>query len=332
MTERMDDCVAQIGILSYPGCQLAAVHGLTDLFRIATEWTDVEPGRFIRVTHWAVVETEGEAAVTCVHDTHPGPPHGLDHIIVPPSIVMPEHMETRPPTALWLTDWHDEGTRICSVCAGAFVLAQSGLIDGRRVTTHWAFAQELAARFPSLDVADEQMILDDGDIITAGGILAWTDLGLTLVERMLGPSVMLATARFLIVDPPRRSQRPFAPFVPRFDHGDERVLRVQHHIHAHAAEHQTLAALAQRAGLADRTFLRRFSKATGLKPIEYVQNVRIAKARAALETTARNVDQIAWQVGYTDAAAFRKVFHRLTRLTPQEYRRRFGTGRPLHPA
>lgn len=208
------------------------------------------------------------------------------------------------------------------------MLAETGLMDGRRATTHWAFARQLAARFPKVQLADEHMVVDEGDIMTAGGILAWADLGLTLVGRLLGPATMLATARFLLIEPPRHSQRPFAQFVPRFDHGDDAIRSSQHHIHAHAATMQGVADLADRVGMTPRTFLRRFSAATGLTPVEYLQQVRIAKAREALERTLTPVDRIAWDVGYADPAAFRKLFQKLTGLPPAAYRQQFGIAAP----
>ncbi len=315
------DLVADIGLLLYPGCQLAAIYGLTDLFRIAGEWTG-EEARAIRVSHWQADDT----GVTCIWDSHPGAPHRLTHVIAPPSIIMPERMVPAPTAAVWLRDRHTAGATLCSVCAGAFVLAETGLIDGRRATTHWAFAKQLAQRFPKVKLADEDMVVDEGDIMTAGGILAWADLGLTLVGRLLGPATMLATARFLLVEPPRQSQRPFAQFIPRFDHGDDAVRASQHHIHAHAGTMQGVADVAKQAGMTGRTFLRRFSAATGFTPVEYLQQVRIAKAREALERTLTPVDRIAWDVGYSDPAAFRKLFQKLTGLPPAAYRQQFGIG------
>ena len=152
---------------------------------------------------------------------------------------------------------------------------------------------------------------------------SWLVDQLTLVERRLGPSTMLSTARFLLIDPPRQQQRPFSMFLSRFDHGDAAVLRLQHHLHAHAAEEQSLTVLAALAGMAERTLQRRFAKATGLRPTEYLQQVPISKAREVLERTNRSVDQIAWQVGYQDPAAFRKVFQKYTGLAPNLYRQRF---------
>lgn len=309
--------VTEIGILVYPDCQLAAVHGLTDLFRIAGEWAG---GGIVRVSHWQ----PGQNNVTCIWDSHPGTSHKLGYAIAPPSIVMPDRMAAAPVAARWLRELHDEGTVLGSVCAGAFVLAETGLMDGRRVTTHWAFAEQLARRFPDIQLAEDHMVLDEGDIVTAGGILAWTDLGLTLVERLLGPATMLATAQFLLIDPPRSSQRPFAAFIPRFDHGDEAIRRAQHHLHAHSAKALHLTDLHAAAGMTERTFLRRFTAATGHRPNSYLQQVRIAHARELLERTLTPVDRIAWQVGYSDPAAFRKIFQKLTSTTPAAYRQRFG--------
>lgn len=313
------EVVTEIGLLIYSDCQLAAIHGLTDLFRIAGEWTG-EKARFIRVSHWQPVDD----AVECVWDSHPGAPHRLSHVIAPPSIIMPDRMAPEPVAAQWLRGCHAEGTVLCSVCAGAFVLAETGLMDGRPATTHWAFAEQLSRRFPAIHLVPEHLVLDDGDILTAGGILAWTDLGLTLVERLLGPATMLATARFLLIGPPRSSQRAFATFVPQFEHGDDAIRRAQHHIHAHAHEAVAMSELHTIAGMTERTFLRRFTAATGHRPNDYLQQVRIAKAREALERTVTPVDRIAWQVGYSDPAAFRKLFLRLTGISPAAYRQRFG--------
>ena len=321
MTKSSTGCVADIGLLIYPDCQLSAVYGLTDLFRIASEWSGPEQASHIRVTHWA---QNDQAEITSVWDSHPGTPPQLDYVIAPPSIVMPERMQPMPAEADWLNARFGQGSRIGSICAGAFVLAGSGLINGRRVTTHWAFARELAQRYPDVQVDEKDLVLDDGDILSAGGILAWTDLGLKLVERLMGPSTMLATARFLVIEPPRRSQRPFAEFMPQFDHGDDVILDVQHHVHANLKDTLRLQDLADKANLGLRTFIRRFSKATSLKPTEYIQNVRIARARESLELTNGTVDQIAWDVGYMDTSAFRKIFQRLTGLVPAEYRKRFG--------
>lgn len=318
--------VAEVGLLIYPECQLAAVYGLTDMFRIAADWavsiSGEERVRAIRVSHWQIMP-DGDT-VACVWDSHPDEPHRLSHVIAPPSLVMPAQMKPMAAPAAWMSALYHDGVTLCSVCAGAFVLAETGLIDHRRATTHWAFAQALSERFPEIDVAAENMVIDDGDIITAGGIFAWTDLGLTLIEKLLGNGTMLATARFLLIDPPRRKQNTYSAFIPHFDHGDLVILRVQHHLHATYSAQQSIDEMAALAGMTSRTFLRRFQKATGVRPTEYLQQVRIMKARDALELTGRSADRIAWEVGYTDPSAFRKIFRKITGVTPGQYRQRFG--------
>jgi transcriptional regulator GlxA family with amidase domain len=317
--------VAEIGLLLYPDVQLAAVYGLTDLFRIAGEMSEAtgEPDApSLRVSHWR--QTRDGTGVECVFDSHPRNDHKPRYLIAPPSLVMPGRMQPMHAFATWLSERHAQGSTLCSVCAGAFLLGDTGLLTGREATTHWAFAEALAKRFPAIRIDTDRMVIDDGDIITAGGILAWTDLGLTLVERLLGPSVMLETARFLLIDPPGRTQQPYGRFVPRLSHGDEAILKVQHWLQATGGKDHGVPALARRAALEERTFLRRFRKATGLRPTEYAQQIRIAKAREALELSRRPIAQIAWDVGYEDASAFRKLFQRITGLAPADYRRRFG--------
>ena len=321
MTNSKIGWVAEVGLLIYPDCQLSAIYGLTDLFRIACEWSDGDASRSVRVTHW---RAEDQGQPTCIWDSDPGQPHRLDYVIAPPSIVMPGNMQSMSEETEWLRARHKEGSRMCSICAGAFVLAESGLLHGRRVTTHWAFAKQLAERHADIEVADRNLVLDDGDVISAGGILAWSDLGLTLVERFFGRSTMLSTARFLVVQPPRASQLPFTEFIPDFDHSDAAILRVQHHIHADLAASLNLNDLAEVACLGKRTFMRRFSKVTSLNPTEYIQQARVAKARSTLELTNRPLDQIAWEVGYKDPSAFSKIFQRISGLTASEYRQQFG--------
>ncbi|MFC0144573.1 GlxA family transcriptional regulator [Pectobacterium cacticida] len=327
MNSAKSTVVAEIGLLIYRDCQLAAVYGLSDMFRIAADWAMSISGEerklAIRVSHWQV--NEGADTVECVWDSHPDEPHRMSYLIAPPSLVMPAMMTSMKVPADWMNTRYNEGVTLCSVCAGAFVLAETGLINHRRATTHWAFAQTLADRFPKIDVVAEKMVIDDGDIITAGGILAWIDLGLTLIEKILGTGTMLAAARFLLVDPPRREQSSYSVFIPNFEHGDSKILLVQHHLHACYAEQHSIETMAARVSLSPRTFLRHFQKATGLRPTDYLQQVRIMKARDALELTGRPIDAIAWEVGYADPSAFRKIFRKIMGVTPSQYRKRFST-------
>lgn len=199
----------------------------------------------------------------------------------------------------------------------------NGLLNGRAVTTHWTYAETFRVRFPGVVLDTDRLIIDGGDIISAGGLMSWTDLGLRLVERFLGPVVMAQTARMMLVDPPGREQRYYSGFVPRLTHGDAAVLRVQHHLQATGRRDARLATLAEQAGLEERTLLRRFQKARGLTTTGYAQRLRVAKAQELLQFGRLPVERVAWEVGYSDAGSFRKIFHRIVGLTPGEYRQRF---------
>ncbi|MHA6732131.1 GlxA family transcriptional regulator [Devosia sp. A369] len=299
-----------IGLLEYPGAQEAALLGLTDLFEIANQ-----PNRpKLRVTRW---RAEGDQSSPAVETGTPSV------IIIPPGKRGPVTAEVARPFVSGLRKLHANGTTIASVCVGAFILGETGLLDGRSATTHWGAAEAFRNRFPKVALGVDRLLIDDGDIITAGGMMAWTDLGLKLVDRYLGTAAMMETAGTLLIDPPGREQRYYSSFVPTLNHGDAAVLGVQHRLHAEFANSNSLADLAGKSGLEERTFLRRFRKATNMTATEYLQRFRVNKAREMLQFGADPVEAIAWAVGYSDASAFRKVFVNVVGLSPSEYRRRF---------
>lgn len=316
----------EIGILIYPGAQQAAVLGLTDLFTFARRAAieRAAPGATeLRITHWQL-HSPKQVPIR-VHDTVPGPGGVPKVLVLPPSLEEPISPEAAAPYVDWLRHQHRQGTTLASVCAGAFLLAETGLVHKRTITTHWRYGDRFLARFPGVHLDIDQLIIDGDDILTAGGAMAWIDLGLRLVDRYLGAAVMIDTAQMLLVDPPGRQQRFYSAFAPRLAHGDTAVLEVQQWLQETGAKEVSLAALAERAGMEERTFLRRFQKATGMTTTEYSQRLRVGRAREMLQSTRLPIDRIAWDVGYGDAGAFRKVFTRIVGLSPGEYRRRFNT-------
>lgn len=314
----------ELGVLIYQGAQLAAVHGLTDLFgvanRIAAEHESAQLP-LLRVSHWQV-DAHGTPART--FDSHPGPEQPMMAVLVPPSIA--EFTEDQAPPALleWLRLEHAGGTVLGGVCIGSIMLARSGLLDGRSATTHWSSAKSFAACYPAVRLEADKPIVDDGDLITSAGLMAWSELGLRLVDRLMGPSVAADTARFLVIEHSASASQCGSNFAPILRHGDGAVLKVQHWLQASGAVDVSVAAMAQEANLEERTFLRRFRNATGLKPTEYCQHLRVGKARQMLEFTNGTIDHIAWTVGYQDPSAFRVIFKKITGLSPSDYRNRFG--------
>ena len=319
----------EVGLLLYPGCQLAMVHGMTDLLAMASDFSVKRGGRGLRLSHWAMVP-DGKIGRSL--DTEPGG-GGLPQVIVAPgSLSGPILGDEAAPFARWLREQHDSGATLAANCTGVFLLGATGLLSGRCATTHWMFADMFSSHFPDVAMEPEKIVIEDGDILTAGGLMAWTDLALRIVDRLLGPTVMVETGQFFLIDPAGREQRHYSSFSPRFEHGDDAILKVQHWLQSRAVKPIQVLEMARKARLEQRTFLRRFKAATGLKPTEYLQHLRIGKARELLQFSRQPVDQIAWSVGYEDPAAFRRFFRRLIGLTPGEYRRRFGTGADLEVA
>lgn len=332
VTKAAFDGPAEIGIVVYPGALMSAIHGLTDMFQVAGMQAAEQGGEAapqIRVSHWQLME-DGSVAKTI--DTHPGPSTGLMALILPPTLTDLPVGKRMGDLPHWIRQQHAGGATICSVCGGAYLLAESGLATGRTVTTHWSHRELIAKCFSNIRIDTDRLVIDEGDIITAGGMMAWINLGLKLVDRLMGSSVMLATARFMLVDPGAREQSYYSMFSPKLDHGDTVILKIQHWLHGANTKGMTLQAMADRAGLGERTFLRRFQKATGINPTEYCQRLRIAKSRELLERSYLSIEQVAWQSGYDDTNAYRKIFRKILGLSPTEYRMRFSiAGGPRHP-
>jgi len=338
VTKRPENEPAEIGIVVYPRALMSAIHGLTDMFQVASMQSVEQSGRDapqIRISHWKLQEG---GSVSKSRDTHEGPSLGLVALILPPTLSDLPVGDRIGALPAFVREQHQRGATICSVCGGAYLLAESGLAAGRTITTHWSHQDLISNRYSDIRVDTDRLLIDEGDIITAGGMMAWIDLGLKLVDRFLGTDVMLATARYMIIDPGAREQSYYSVFAPKLDHGDTIILKIQHWLHGANTKGVTLQMMADRAGLGDRTFLRRFQKATGFNPTEYCQRLRIAKSRDLLERSHLSIEQVAWQSGYDDTNAYRKIVRKILGLSPKEYRLRFSVsesvrtlGAPANP-
>jgi transcriptional regulator GlxA family with amidase domain len=316
----------EIGIVDYPGAQVACIQGLTDLFGIAcTIALDQRRSgqTALRVTHWKPIDSF-DANLSCVYDSAArGGPQPRTIIISPTLVNLPDP-DIPAGVVSWVRNRHAAGTTLVSLCSGTFILAETGLVDGQSVATHQICAKALAKRFPKIVVDTNQRIIDHGDIVTAGGFLSWVDLGLFLVDRILGPAIRAETARFVLADPAAGEARYFTGFAPPQTHGDRAVLKAQEWVHMRDGRGVSLAAMATAAGLERRTLLRRFASATGMTPIEYCRSVRIARARELLEGGDTSQKQIAQSLGYKDVATFARVFRKAVGSVPGAYRKRSG--------
>jgi transcriptional regulator GlxA family with amidase domain len=216
---------------------------------------------------------------------------------------------------------------VASICTGAILLAEAGLLDGRPATTHWAVVDWARARYPRVKWQPERFVTEAGNVFCGGGVYSSIDLSLYLVEHYCGHEVAVRTAKALLLQTPRIWQTPYAAEPPRFAHDDEAVKRAQSFLFTHFREAVDVDQLAGKVGMSPRNFARRFKAATGEAPLAYLHRLRIDGAKHLLESAHRSVQEISAEVGYGDVAFFRTLFRRYTGTSPREYRARFGPTR-----
>ncbi|MBO6857258.1 helix-turn-helix domain-containing protein [Roseibium sp.] len=292
-----------IAILAYPGSLKSAVYGLQDILGHAAQISDTELKLDLLEDFSAAVDR-------------------YDAVVLPPSAGT-VRLEEVPALPAFLQHLHGRGAVVCSACTGLTFVAAAGLAEGRKVTTHWGLEQRLSATYPDLRLDTDRLLIEYSDLITAGGLMAWVDLALALIERFLGYPVAVDTARHFIVDFRRRDQRRFRRFLPELRHGDASILKVQHFLETRSGDDVSVADMMRTSGLPARTFQRRFKLATGLAPKQYLQELRIERARDLLIETDRPVSDICFAVGYNDPPSFVRLFSRLSGLTPGAFREQY---------
>jgi transcriptional regulator GlxA family with amidase domain len=225
----------------------------------------------------------------------------------------------------WLHRVHGDGAMLCSACSGVLLIAETGLLSGRQATIHPAYAATFRSNFPDVRLRLEETLVATGEreeLVSAGASASWHDLVLYLVARHVGPTAAQAVAKFLLLQWHTDGQGPYVPFDAPTDHGDAIVAEAQEWLRAAYAVASPVSEMVERSGLPERTFKRRFARATGYSPIAYVQHVRVEEAKRRLERTGEPVDRISYAVGYEDPASFRRLFKRVTGVSPGVYRRK----------
>lgn len=218
---------------------------------------------------------------------------------------------------------HDNGSSLASLCIGAFLLAETGLLNGKKCSTHWAYISEFKERYPNVGVEDGAIITEHDNIYSSGGASSLWNLILYLVEKFSDREIAVMVAKYFALDIGRDSQSQFAIFKGQRNHGDEDIQKVQDYIEKNYSGKITIETLATLVNSGRRTFERRFKDATNNTPLEYIQRVRIEAAKTFFEASRKNVSEIMYDVGYTDTKSFRDIFKKLTGLTPIEYRNKF---------
>ncbi len=223
----------------------------------------------------------------------------------------------------WLREQYMKGSEIASICTGAFLLAAAGLLNGKTCSTHWAASTNLKKRFPGVNIRPDKLITDEDGIYTNGGAYSFLNLMIYLVEKYYDRETAIFCSKVFQIEMDRQSQSPFIIFKGQKMHGDELVKQAQAYIEDNVREKISISSLSEKFPVTRRQFDRRFIKATGNTPLNYIQRVKMEMAKKEFETTRKAINEVMYEVGYSDEKAFREVFRKVTGLTPLDYKVRY---------
>jgi transcriptional regulator GlxA family with amidase domain len=223
----------------------------------------------------------------------------------------------------WIEKQYKNGAEIASICTGAFLLASSGLLDGKSCSTHWAAADNFRTMFPKVNLQTDQLITDENGIYTNGGAYSFLNLIIYLVEKYYDRQTAIFCSKVFQIEIDRNSQSAFTIFTGQKLHGDEIVKKAQAFIESNLQEKISFEHLSFKFAVGRRNFDRRFIKATGNTPVEYLQRVKIESAKKVLETSRKTINEVMYEVGYSDVKAFREVFRKITGMSPVEYKGKY---------
>lgn len=223
----------------------------------------------------------------------------------------------------WIQEQYDKGAEVASLCVGAFLLASTGLLDGKKCSTHWGFQNELREMYPQVEIVEGNIVTEEKRIYSSGGANSYWNLLLHLVEKYTNRETAILASKYFAIDIDRDSQAAFAMFKGQKDHGDNEIKKAQDYIEKNIHERITIDELADHAAVSRRTFERRFKEATNNSVLEYIQRIKIEAAKRQFESSRKNINEVMYDVGYTDTKAFRTIFKRITGLTPVEYRNKY---------
>jgi transcriptional regulator GlxA family with amidase domain len=223
----------------------------------------------------------------------------------------------------WIKEQYNNGAEVASLCLGAFLLASTGLLKGKRCSTHWLAANEFRNTFPDVNLVEDKIITDEQGIYSSGGAYSSLNLILYLVEKFAGRQAAVFCSKAFQIDIQRDSQSPFMIFKGQKEHEDESIKKAQEYIESNFQDKITVDQLASMLALSRRNLERRFKKATANTVIEYVQRVKIEAAKISLESSRENINEVMYKIGYSDPKAFRVTFKKITGLSPIQYRNKY---------
>ncbi|HET9485525.1 MAG TPA: helix-turn-helix domain-containing protein [Xanthomonadales bacterium] len=322
----------KLGVLALDGAMLGSIAAAFDTLRVARKLAEIRDPQHAPRLETVLVSARGAERVHTSGGFELGgvvpPPTDLDWLIVPgtmhesPADVAGQAHAAKPEIAL-LQSLARRGVKLASACCGSFLLAEAGLLDGRRATTSWWLAAAFRQRYPAVRLEPDAMLVEDEGVITTGGSTAVLQLMLRLVAQAGGEALAQNTARLLVIESDRQSQAPYVVDAliakPRSSLSERAEKFLQRELHREIS----VAQLAEHVGASERSLLRHFRSHYGASPIAQIQRMRVERAKALLEATHLSFDEIVARCGYSDTSSFRKLFKRATSLTPADYRQRF---------
>lgn len=223
----------------------------------------------------------------------------------------------------WIAYQYSQGAKIASICTGAYLLAASGILNGKTCSTHWSVADSFRTMFPDVDLKTDQLITDENGIYTNGGAYSFLNLIIYLIEKYYDRQTAVFCSKVFQIEIDRNSQSPFAIFSSQKSHGDDLIIKAQAYIEKNTDEKISVTQLCGKLAVGRRNFDRRFFRATGNTALEYAQRVKIESAKKLIEKGRKTINEIMYDVGYNDEKAFREVFRKITGMSPSEYRSKF---------
>jgi transcriptional regulator GlxA family with amidase domain len=322
----------QVALLAVDGCYLSCAAGIADVLQVANvhlreqQGPDCRPFEctFVSASGGTVIATNGMRIETERLDAR----RGYDVVAIP-AIFYPGYkpfarfLDCQTEACAWLrTQWH-AGAWIGANCTGTFLLAQSGLLDGRVATMTWWLDRQFRSRYPKVDLEYRTVLTEVDRLLCAGATASYMLQAVRIVDRFMGPVIASRCARTMLIDVSRTSQIPYLPLLTETRHADSLIERAQHWLQKNMTRDVSMSDLARTLAVSDRTLVRRFAAAVGQTPLGYLQSVRLQAARALLEAGDLPVQTIAIQVGYRDVSSFSRLFRQAVGISPGSYRRRF---------
>jgi transcriptional regulator GlxA family with amidase domain len=329
-----DKPALKLGILAIDGCMMSSIASPSDALRVASTLARIRDPLGAPRYEAVLVSARGADSVTTATGYRISglvePPSDLDVLLVPGVMHasphdLSERVATLAPEIELLRRMHLRGARIAASCSGTFLLAQSGLLDGRRATTSWWLAAAFRMRFPLVTLEADAMTVEDGDVITSGAATAVLSMVLKLIAHSGpgGETLAQQTSRMLAIDAERQSQAPYVSEALIQRPRNSLSEKAEHFLQKELHHEITVAQLAEHCGTSERSLLRHFKAHYGESPLAHIQHLRVERAKALLEATHLSFDEVVERCGYSDVSSFRKLFKRATSLTPADYRERF---------